>query len=242
MKTGSKGIALIKEFEGYHTALPDGSCQAYLDKVASPPVWTIGYGCTEGVYKGLVWSKAQAEAKLLEEIAQTEQEVAQVLEVELDQNQYDALISIGYNLKGGIRKAPTLMKHINNKDWANASKAFLLYCKAGGKTIKGLERRRLAEQKLFNEWTKRDVAEQSTTVSTIRKWRNGGIFASLIAIIVDAIGVGKEYIDWAAQYSPPLKYVVIAGVIGLGIGIHKWIEHKKYQEYQKGKYVPEEVE
>ena len=240
MKTGSKGKALIKEFEGYYTALPDGGCIAYLDKVASPPVWTIGYGCTEGVYKGLVWTKAQAEAALDREIAQTEQEVAQVLKVPLDQNRYDALISIGYNLKGGIRKAPTLMKHINNQNWTEASKAFMLYCKAGSKTIKGLERRRAAERKLFDTWTEQEIAETSTTVSTLRKWRNGLSVSALLAMVMDAVGVGREYVDWLAQYSPPTKYVIAAGVVGAGFGLVKYVQHKKLKEHEAGRYTPAE--
>ena len=240
MKTGSKGKALIKEFEGYYTALPDGGCIAYLDKLASPPVWTIGYGCTEGVYKGLVWTKAQAEAALDREIAQTEDEVRQVLKVPLDQNRYDALISIGYNLKGGIRKAPTLMKHINNQDWTEASKAFMLYCKAGTKTIRGLERRRAAERKLFDTWTKEEIGESSTTVSTFRRWRNALGGMSIFALMADAFGVGKEYVDWLAQYSPSPKYLIAVGVVGASFGIHRYIVNKKVQEHEEGRYTPVE--
>lgn len=240
MKTGSKGVALIKKWEGYHTRLPDGSCQAYLDKVAVPPVWTIGYGCTEGVYKGLVWTAKEAEAKLLEEIRQTEQEVAQLVHVELDQNRYDAVISIAYNLKGGIRKAPTLIKHLNNQDWDKAAQAFLLYCKTGGKTVKGLLNRRTEEKKLFETWTKEEISETSTTVGTFRKWRNGLSVTAMVAMVMDAVGVGREYVDWITQYSPPTKYVIAAGVIGAGFGIHKYIEHKKHKEHEEGRYVPKE--
>lgn len=250
MKTGSKGIALIKEFEGYHTRLPNGDCKAYLDKLVRPALysrgykglWTIGYGCTEGVHEGLVWTEAQATAALMKEIAQTEREITDYIKVDLDQNQYDAVISLAYNLTGGLSKAQTLVKHINNKDWQKAADAFRLYSGAAQKKVPGLVRRREAERKLFLEWTKEDVAEQSTTVSTFRKWRNGFSITALIAMVMDAVGVGREYVDWLAQYSPPTKYVIAAGVIGLGFGITKYLQHKKFQEYEKGKYIPSEAE
>lgn len=250
MKTGRKGKAIIRSFEGYHTALPNGDCKAYLDKLVRPALyskgyrglWTIGFGCTESVYEGLVWTRAQAEAALDTEIAQTEKEIKQYIKVDLDQNQYDAVISLAYNLTGGLSKAQTLVKHINNKDWQKAADAFRLYSGAAKKKVPGLVRRREAERKLFLEWTPEDVVEQSTTVSTFRKWRNGLSFAALITMVMDAVGLGREYVDWLAQYSPPTKYVVAAGVIGAGFGIVKYLQHKKVQEYNSGKYVPSEEE
>ena len=41
MKLSAAGFDLIRSFEGYHTALPDGSCKAYLDTLAKPHIWTI---------------------------------------------------------------------------------------------------------------------------------------------------------------------------------------------------------
>jgi lysozyme len=229
MKTGKLGKAIIQKWEGYHTAKPDGSCEAYLDRVASPPVWTIGFGCTEGVHKGMVLTRKEAEAFLDKEIAQTEEEVSKVLQVELNQNQYDALISIAYNLKGGIYKAPTLMRHINNQDWAAASKAFMLYTGAGKKKIKGLINRRNDEVKLFNLVPKKEIAKESKTLTFIgRMWKGltafGGAFVG-----ADALDVGRTYVDWIKDFSSNNKYLIIAGVVGIVYAIYKYTEHRKYQ-------------
>jgi lysozyme len=229
MKTGKLGRQLIQKWEGYHTALPNGDCEAYLDRVASPPVWTIGFGCTEGVHKGMVLSRKEAEAFLDKEIAQTEQEVAKVLQVELNQNQYDALISIAYNLKGGIRKAPTLMKHINNQDWAAASKAFLLYTGAGKKKIQGLVNRRNDEVRLFNTVPKKDLVPESKTLRFMdRIWKFlGGLATTFIG--ADALDVGRTYIDWIKEFSSNNKYLVIAGAVGIAYAMFKYVQHRKYQ-------------
>lgn len=239
MKTGSKGVALIKKWEGYHTRLPDGSCQSYLDRVAVPPVWTIGYGCTEGVYKGLVWTAKEAEAALLREIAQTEQEVAAVVDVsKLNQNQYDAVISIGYNLKGGIRKAPTLIKHLNAQDWAKASQAFLMYSKTGGKTVRGLLNRRTEEKQLFDTWTKAEIKEESKTLTFLgRVWKAITAFSAAF-VGADALEVGKSYIDWVKDFSSNNKVLIFAGVAGIAYGIYKYVEMKRVQEHEEGRYTP----
>src|SRR5688572_440695 len=229
MKTGKLGRQLIQKWEGYHTALPDGSCEAYLDRVAVPPVWTIGFGCTEGVHKGMVMSRKEAEAFLDKEIVQTEEEVAKVLRVELNQNQYDALISIAYNLKGGIKKAPTLMKHINNQDWAAASKAFMLYTGAGKKKIQGLVNRRADEVRLFNLVPKKELQKESHTLTFIaRAWKALAAFGSAF-VGADALDVGRTYIDWIKEFSSNNKYLVIAGVVGMVYAIYKYVEHRKYQ-------------
>jgi lysozyme len=229
MKTGKLGKAIIQKWEGYHTARPDGSCEAYLDRVAVPPVWTIGCGLTDGVYKGMVLTRKEHDVMFSKELEKTEHEVSKVLRVELNQNQYDALISIAYNLKGGIAKAPTLMKHINNQDWAAASKAFMLYTGAGKKKIQGLVNRRNDEVKLFNLVPKKEIAKESHTLTFIgRMWKGltafGGAFVG-----ADALDVGRTYVDWIKDFSSNNKYLIIAGVVGMVYAIYKYTEHRKYQ-------------
>ncbi len=69
MNISDEGLRLIKSFEGYHTRQKDGSCAAYLCPAGVP---TIGFGCTEGVKLGMVWSAGEAEAALRREIAKFE--------------------------------------------------------------------------------------------------------------------------------------------------------------------------
>ncbi len=150
MKLSQRGLDLICSFEGYHTALPDGGCKAYLDKLAKPHIWTIGYGCTEGIYEGLVWTKEQAEAAFRRELAKHEQFVTQIVTVPLNQNEFDALVSFCYNL--GPNNLRTLVANrLNKNKRMETAKSFPLYDKAGGKVYRGLVRRRYAEAALFAE-------------------------------------------------------------------------------------------
>lgn len=150
MKLSQRGLDLIISFEGYHTKLPDGSCKAYLDKLAKPHIWTIGYGCTEGVYEGLVWTHEQAKAALARELEKHERFVQQIVTVPLNQNEFDALVSFCYNC--GPRNLETLVRNRLNKNRRMETVlAFALYVKAGGRVYRGLVRRRDAEAALFAE-------------------------------------------------------------------------------------------
>jgi len=149
MKISDKGLALIKEFEGYHTALPDGSCKAYLDKLASPQIWTIGHGLTSGVKPGMVMTAEEAEAALRRELAEHEAIVNRVVTVPIGQNNFDALVSFNYNC--GKLASSTLLKKLNAGDFDGAAREFDRWVKAGGKTYKGLVRRRAAERAMFEQ-------------------------------------------------------------------------------------------
>lgn len=147
MKLSQRGLDLICEFEGYHTALPDGSCKAYLDRLAKPPVWTIGYGCTEGVTAGMVLTKNEARELFARELAKHEAIVMRLVTVAIGQNNFDALVSFSYNT-GGLAKS-TLLRKLNRGDFAGAAREFAKWNKAGGTVYKGLVRRRAAEMALF---------------------------------------------------------------------------------------------
>jgi GH24 family phage-related lysozyme (muramidase) len=140
-------IDLVKSFEGFHTALPDGSCKAYLDKLAKPPIWTIGWGCTEGVHPGMVWTKEEAELALMRELEKHAAIVDRCVTVDIGENNRAALISFQYNC-GALPKS-TLLRKLNAGDFDGAAREFDRWNKAGGKVYKGLVRRRAAERAMF---------------------------------------------------------------------------------------------
>lgn len=148
MKLSKRGLDLIKEFEGYHRQLPDGACVAYRCPAG---VWTIGYGCTEGVKEGMRWTKADAEARLLSELEKHERAVERLSTVDLNQNQYDALVSFSYNLGSGALGKSTLLAKVNKGDMRGAGQEFGKWIKAGGKVLPGLVARRGKEAALFLE-------------------------------------------------------------------------------------------
>ena len=139
MKTGKKGLELIKHFEGCEL-------KAYLCPAG---VWTIGYGHTKGVKEGDVITAEEANEMLLAELDEYEGYVNNLVEVELNQNQFDAMVSWVYNLGGGNLKASTLLKVLNAGDYDGVPAQMLRWNKAGGKVLEGLTRRRQAEADLF---------------------------------------------------------------------------------------------
>lgn len=143
-KTGVKGLALIKSFEGKRLV-------SYDDGVG---VWTVGYGTTRingvKVQKGLTITDAQAELYLKSDLETFENVVNKVVTIEVNQNQFDALVSLTYNIGATAFTNSTLLRKLNSGDFKGASEQFLVWNKGGGKVMTGLVRRREAEKELFN--------------------------------------------------------------------------------------------
>ena len=163
MKMSEKGLDLIRAVEGYHQKQKDGSCKAYLCPAG---VWTVGYGCTEGVTANTHWTREEAEDGLRREMAKHEANVHRLVTVPLTQGQFDALVSLCYNIGAGNLKKSNLLKHLNSGDYARAASHFadFKYAKVSGDTAKhykvkdgtsvalaGLVTRRAAEAQLFLE-------------------------------------------------------------------------------------------
>ena len=84
------------------------------------------------------------------ELKRFEQAVTAAVNVPLNQNQFDALVSLSYNIGIGAFKNSTLLKLLNASDYHAASDQFDVWIKAGGKTVQGLVNRRAVEKLLFN--------------------------------------------------------------------------------------------
>lgn len=144
MRVSENGINLIKQFEGCRLT-------AYQDSVG---VWTIGYGWTQAidgkpVAKGMVITQQKADDLLKQGVVQYENGVNSLVKVQLNQNQFDALVDFAYNLGVNALKGSTLLKKLNTGDYAGAANEFTKWNKAGGKELAGLMRRREAEKSLF---------------------------------------------------------------------------------------------
>lgn len=148
-----RGIDLIIRFEGFR---PDWyQCSAN--------VWTIGYGHAEKERDGRVTDEdlpAGYEAPLSEEeaadllardLSQYERTVEDSVEVELSQNQFDALTSFCYNVGSGAFRGSTLLKRINEGNHEEAAEQFLRWKYVDGEVAQGLLRRREAEAALYRE-------------------------------------------------------------------------------------------
>ena len=139
MKLSDKGIALITSFEGLRLT-------AYR---CSANVLTIGYGHTGGVKEGDRITKEQAIEYFRKDVERFEKAVLKYVTVPLEQHQFDALVSLAFNIGAGAFKSSTLLGILNSGNYIGAASQFLRWNKAGGKVLKGLARRRDAEKDMF---------------------------------------------------------------------------------------------
>ena len=155
MKVSDKGLKLIKSFEGCHLT-------AYICPAGK---WTIGYGHTKGVRKGMTITQAQADSYLREDCAKAEKNVNSFnTKYSWTQNEFDALVSFAYNV-GSINQ---LTANGTRTKEAIANK-ILEYNKSGGKVLLGLVKRRNAERELFIAST----AGLSNTDAALKKGSKG---------------------------------------------------------------------
>ena len=139
MKISERGLKLIREHEGCRL-------KAYYDAVG---VLTIGYGSTRDVAPGMAITMEEADARLVEDCAEAENCINGAVTVPLTQNEFDALVSLVYNIGCGNFRKSTLLRKLNESDYDGASIEFRRWDKAGGQVLAGLAKRRLDESRLF---------------------------------------------------------------------------------------------
>ncbi len=136
------GIDLIKSFEGFRS-------EAYPDPATGGKPWTIGYGFTKGVKPGDTITEAEAELRLKEEVATFEAGVRDVCFKPATENQIAAMTSLAYNIGLANFRSSTVLRRHNFGETFAAAQACLLWDKANGAVMRGLQRRREAERALY---------------------------------------------------------------------------------------------
>jgi lysozyme len=144
MTTSAAGRKAITDREGNRlTAYQDGG-----------GVWTIGVGHTSAagdpvVTKGLKITAAQSDEILSRDLKDVEKAVLKGLKVPVTQNQFDALVSLAFNIGNTAFTKTTLLKKLNAGDRAGAADQFLVWSKDNGKVVQGLVNRRKSERLQF---------------------------------------------------------------------------------------------
>ena len=153
MQLSADGLDLIKRSEGFRAS-------TYNDVAGYP---TIGYGHKikpgESFPNGV--TEAQATAILIADVASAEAAIARLVKVPLTQGQFDALVDFVYNLGSGQLAGSTLLRDLNDKQYATAGLQLLLWDHAAGKEVLGLKQRRQAELGL---WLGREVSAPQDAV------------------------------------------------------------------------------
>ena len=138
-------IRLIKEFEGLR--LETYRCSA--------GVLTIGYGTTAAAgvgidpKPGMRITEAEADMYFWRGLEKFAAQIRPMITAPINPNEFGAFLSLAYNIGPSAFKRSSALRKFNAGDKAGAVNAIKLWNKAGGKVLKGLERRRAAERALF---------------------------------------------------------------------------------------------
>lgn len=141
MLTSENGIKFIAGFERYRpTPYDDGF--GYM---------TIGFG--HRIKEGEVFTSLtedQARQLMSADLSMFEGCINDNVDVDLNQNQFDALASLCFNVGQGVMTKSHLLDCLNNGDFAGAAAEFPKWDHSNGQVVLGLYKRRLAEQAVFN--------------------------------------------------------------------------------------------
>lgn len=147
MKTSAAGLNIIKKWEGLRLI-------GYADPATGGEPYTIGYGHTfragpPKVTLGMRITSKEAEEILKSDLTVFEEAVLRLLTRTPTQAQFDAMISLTYNIGVNNFKKSSVLRKFNAGDYHGAAEAFMLFIKANGKVMKGLVSRRSEERELF---------------------------------------------------------------------------------------------
>ncbi len=142
-RTSKAGLDLIKGFEGLRRRsepLPKGG-------------WIVGYGHTRSAREGVEVTEREAEFLLRYDLQEIEQFVAMHVHAPLNQNEFDALVSLCWNIGKDAFGESDVLTYVNGGEMLAAAESFSAWRKAriGGRLIvvDALVRRRTAEKNLF---------------------------------------------------------------------------------------------
>lgn len=209
LKISPAGIRLIRRWEGFVPFPYDDKVYPYKEYKGGPlrGTLTIGVGHTNlsglppKVQVGARMTEAQAMetlGRMLDKVYQPA--VRRLVKVPLYQREYDALVSLCYNMGEPNLANSSLIATLNRGDYRGAADAFRLYRMSGGVVMRGLINRREDERRYFlgNAATSRETA--TGTAGT-----------------VVAVGAGKAVQD--ATDSPSIAIVVGAVVVALVVAV-----------------------
>ena len=145
LRTSRPGLDLIKSFEGFReiaVRLPDGR-------------WTIGHGHVRSAREGLTISETDADELLVQDLLPVESAINSLIFTPLNQNQFDALASLVFNISVERFRDSAVLRFLNAGDFLSAASAFDIWRKVriDGRSMvmDALVRRRAVEKAMFLE-------------------------------------------------------------------------------------------
>lgn len=139
MRNYREAIELIKKWEGLRL-------HAYQD---GGGVWTIGWGHTKNVHKGMEISREEAIHLLAGDMAERAQPMEHLCKVSLNDHEASALLSLVFNIGLHAFEHSTLLRVLNLNERHKCADEFLKWDHDNGKVVPGLLARRHEERALF---------------------------------------------------------------------------------------------
>lgn len=119
--------------------------EAYIPVKGDVP--TIGFGTTKGVKMGDKTNPVKAVQRAYEDMQKFEGAIKRCVKVPLYQHEYDAYLSLLYNIGDGAFCNSTLVSLLNQGQYRQACEQILRWDKFQGKPLQGLTIRREQEYK-----------------------------------------------------------------------------------------------
>jgi lysozyme len=138
LSLSASALVGIASWEGFRS-------NAYIPIPGDVP--TIGFGTTAGVKMGDTIDPVKALQRKIVDISKFEGALKECVTVPLAQHEYDSYLSLAYNIGPTAFCNSTLVKKLNNQDYAGACKEILRWNRASGRVVQGLVNRREAEYK-----------------------------------------------------------------------------------------------
>jgi lysozyme len=174
-KINDNGMLLIKSFEGCRLkSYPDPASPLATElrrpinarrpgwENLSGDPWTVGWGSTgidtfavgpDGKFLPIgpntSWTQEQADKRKADDLQSFCISVSKMLKVEVNDNQFAALVSFAYNVGVGNLRTSSLLRLVNQRDFSAAANEFMRWTKAQKKELPGLVKRREVERRLF---------------------------------------------------------------------------------------------
>lgn len=222
MKMSPEGLTQLKRRE---------SCKlkAYLDQAG---IWTIGYGFTDGVKEGDTTAVEECEARLLTELRRYEAAVWAAVNGDVTQNEFDALVSITWNIGIAGMRTSSFIKAHNRGDKAACARGMGLWNKVKGKISKGLTRRRAEEAAQYLEDAAEDpmpqVVDQPRAVIASTTVVAGGTAAiATVTQVISSVAELKSSVDGLGEWLiPSIATVALLSAL--------WVIYERYQNRKRG--------
>lgn len=167
------GLALIKQWEGKYLT-------AYHGAADRPGLLTIGYGHTDAagppvVRAGMKITEQEAGYILRQDLGKVEEAIERLVKVELNDNQFGALVAFVFNVGEGAFAGSTLLRKLNAGDYASVPAELMKWTRANGVPVQGLVNRRSAEAGLWvkggfvaSQYVEPDNAKSSVTAALLK--------------------------------------------------------------------------